>query len=177
VISPYPRVTDYFLLGKILKSHGTAGQMRIMTEERLKSYIVPDTFIFLDLSGSKVPFRVTDVDDHAHFVVSLEDINNKDQSDALNGREFWIPLDQVQPRHLKSPKNLNDKWDHYTLVDQLTDRSFPVLRTEEFPQQLMAVIETGGKELYVPLNDQLIQSIDRGQKIIVMEIPEGLLDL
>jgi 16S rRNA processing protein RimM len=178
--SPYPRVQDFFLLGKVLKSHGTAGQLRVMIEDKYKSYMVPGAFLFFDINGSKVPHRIMEVEDHAHFVVVLEDIGNKNVSDTLSGKEFWITwitTDKMQPRHLKSPKSIADRWELYTLVDQRTDQSFPVLRTEEFPQQLMAVIEHRGKELYIPLNDQLIQSIDRGQKIIVMEIPEGLLDL
>jgi 16S rRNA processing protein RimM len=42
---------------------------------------------------------------------------------------------------------------------------------------LMAVIEINEQELLVPLHEQLILNIDREEKIIRMEIPEGLLDL
>jgi ribosomal 30S subunit maturation factor RimM len=41
----------------------------------------------------------------------------------------------------------------------------------------MAVIELNAHELLIPLHEQLISSIDKDQKIIHMEIPEGLLDL
>ncbi len=41
----------------------------------------------------------------------------------------------------------------------------------------MAIVETNGKEMMIPLHDQLIVDIDKDQKVIRMEIPEGLLEL
>ena len=41
----------------------------------------------------------------------------------------------------------------------------------------MAVIEVNERELLIPLHEQLILNIDREEKIISMEIPDGLLDL
>jgi len=173
----YPPVKEFFLLGKTLKSHGTAGYLRLMIEDRLKGYVKPGLFVFLDLNGSRVPFQIKVVDDVQHFVILLEGINGKQESDTLTGKEIWIPMEQVKSRHLKSPRNINEKWDDYLIHDQKTNTSFRILRTEEFPQQLMAVIELNAHELLIPLHEQLILSIDRDQKIISMEIPEGLLDL
>ncbi len=173
----YTRVKDFFLLGKTLKSHGTAGQLRILVEERLSSYIQPDAFVFFDLNGSKVPYQIEDVEQGQHFLISLKDINGKQESDTMTGKEIWIPMEQVKPRHLKSPRNIKEKWEDFTLVDEKSGLPYPILRTEEFPQQLMAVIAINGKEILIPLHEQLITSIDRDQKIINMEIPEGLLDL
>jgi len=173
----YTRVKDFFLLGKTLKSHGTAGQLRILVEDRLSSYLKPDTFIFFDLNGSKVPYQIDDVEQGQHFLISLKDINGKQESDTMTGKEIWIPMNQVKPRHLQSPRNINEKWEDYSLHDERSSNTFPILRTEEYPQQLMAVIEVGGKEILIPLHEQLITTIDRDQKIIHIEIPEGLLEL
>ena len=61
--------------------------------------------------------------------------------------------------------------------DETGGGEYAILRTEEYPQQLMAVIDIAGREVLVPLNDQLITDIDKDAKIIRMQIPEGLLDL
>lgn len=173
----YPRVRDFFLIGKALKSHGTSGQLRLMVEDRFKSYLLADTFVFFNLNGSRVPFKIVEVSDDAHLVLTLEEITSKDQSDALCGNEIWIPVEEVKPKHQKSPRHLADEWTKYRIQDTASGESYPIIRTEEMPQQLMAVVEHNGKELYIPLHDQLIESIDRGQKVIEMSIPEGLLDL
>ncbi len=173
----YQQVRDFFLIGKTLKSHGTAGYMRLMIEDRFKGYLKPGSFVFLDLDGSRVPFRIADIDEGQHFIMLLEDINGKQESDTLTGKELWIPMEQVKPRHQKSLRNIKEKWEDYRIHDQATGIYYPILRTEEYPQQLMAVIDILGRDVLIPLNDQLIMEIDKEQKIIIMEIPEGLLDL
>jgi 16S rRNA processing protein RimM len=173
----YSQVKEFFLIGKTLKSHGTAGYLRLMIEDRFKSYVQPGSFVFLDLDGSRVPFRIADVDEGQHFVMLLEDINGKQESDTLTGKELWVPMEQVKPRHQKSLRNIREQWEDYRIHDQASGIDYPILRTEEFPQQLMAVIDIRGREVLVPLNDQLIIDVDKAQKVISMEIPEGLLDL
>jgi 16S rRNA processing protein RimM len=173
----FTSVREFFLIGKVLKSHGVLGQLRLMIEDRLKEYIQPGLFIFFDLDGSKVPFQISEIFDGQHFVIALEDVMSKESSDPLAGKDILIPMHAVQPRHLKSPRNIKDKWEDYTIHDVNSKTSYVILRTEEYPQQLMAVIEIKAKSHLIPLNDQLIISIDRLKKIIEMEIPEGLLDL
>lgn len=175
--SPYPTIHNYFHIGKILKSHGTGGQLRLMVEEQFKGYIQKGAFVFFDLSGSKVPYLITDIEDGAHFVLSLEDVPNKRESDLLSGLEVWVPLDSVKARHQRSPRNINDKWHEYKIEDQRTQSLYDVIRVEEFPQQLMAIIIINHKEILIPLNDHLISSIDKENKMIRMEIPDGLFDL
>ncbi len=175
--SPYPPVSQYFLIGRTLKSHGTSGQLRMMIEDRFKSYITEGTYIFFDLNGSKVPYLVTRVEEEAHFVISLEDVVNKKESDVLAGQELWVPLASVKSRHQLAPKNIRDKWSEYSLHDNASGASWPILRTEEYPQQLMAVIEMNNREVLIPLSDQLITEISQEGKTIFINIPEGLLEL
>ncbi|HJW31319.1 MAG TPA: hypothetical protein VJ508_18955, partial [Saprospiraceae bacterium] len=136
----FPPVSEYFLLGKALKAHATAGKLRLQIEDRFKPYINAGSFLFFDFNGSKVPFQVADVEDDVHFVVTFQDMNSKDQADMLSGKECWIPIGEVKSRHLNSPRQMTDTWSDYYLFDRSTLKAYEILRTEEFPQQLMAVI-------------------------------------
>ncbi len=175
--NPYPPVDSFFLLGKTLKSHATSGQLRLLVENKLKGYFVPGEYIFFDLDGSKVPYKIEDAEEDAHFVIALEDVRSKELSDQLAGKEIWIPIEKVKSNHQRAPRNIRDQWSDYFIMDQDTKVLHQVIRTEEFPQQLMAVIDVKGKEIYVPLSEQLIANIDRKEKMIYMKLPEGLLDL
>src|SRR5688500_1448334 len=94
--------------------------MRLMIEDQFKGYLKEGSFIFFDLNGSKVPFRIADIDENVHFVISLEDIKSKKESDLLSGQEIFIPLDTVKSRHQRSPRNIKDKWDEYKIMDEET---------------------------------------------------------
>jgi 16S rRNA processing protein RimM len=175
--STYPPVLNFFLIGKSLKSHGTAGKLRLALESQFKSYIKQDSFLFFNLDGSKVPFKINEVEDNAHFVIGLEDVTNKKDSDLLAGNDIWIEMDVVKPRHQRSPRNIKDKWEEYQLLDTRSNTTFTIERVEEFPQQLMAVVRIEDRERLIPLSEQLISSIDRQNKLITMELPEGLLEI
>ena len=47
----------------------------------------------------------------------------------------------------------------------------------EYPQQEMAALTIEGKAVLIPLNEQLIISIEAETKVIRMDLPEGLLAL
>lgn len=173
----FPSVNEYFHLGKSLKSHGTGGHLRLMIEDRHKTYVKAGSFIFFDISGAKVPYKIRSFEEGAHAVISLEGVDNKKLSDQLSGLDIWVPLVSVKERHQRSPRNLRDKWDEYRIIDSTTGAEYLILRVEEFPQQLMAVIALKGKEALIPLSDELISAIDKKDRIIHMAIPHGLLDL
>lgn len=175
--NPFPPVTDYFLLGTALKSHGTSGWLRVMVAERLKRYFRPGNFIFFQLDCSKVPFQITDVEDGPHFVIALEGIATKEESDHLSGKEIWIPEDQISMRHIRIEEAPGQQWHGYVIHDVNSGKSFLLQRTEEFPQQLMAVVELEDREVLIPLHQNLMLEIDEENRIIRMDIPEGLLDL
>jgi len=175
--SLYPSVHHYFLVGKTLKSHGTGGGLRLMVEDQFKNYLQKGTYVFFDLNGSKVPYQVLNIEEGTHFVITLEDVANKKDSDYLTGLDLWIPLDTVKPRHQKSPKNIPGKWHEYQIKDDNTKGQYEIQRVEEYPQQMMAVIKWKEKEILIPLSDHLISSIDKESKIIHMNLPEGLFDL
>jgi 16S rRNA processing protein RimM len=170
-------VTDFFLLGKVLKAHGTAGQLRLLVEDKFKSYLKPGFFLFFDIEGSKVPYRIEAVDDDAHFTITLHDLAGREQADTFGGKECWVPVEHIKKHHLKSPAHLPDKWSEYHIHDEISDQQFAILRTEELPQQLMAIIAVQGVERYIPLHEELISSIDKEAKIIHMRFPEGLLEI
>ncbi len=174
---PFPSVQAYFIVGKTLRSHSTAGQLRVAVEDRLKGYLKKGRYIFFNHDGSHVPYRITGFEDDVHTLITLEDVKGKQASDRLAGQQIRIPLDEVQERHLLSPANLTEEWEGYTIVDNASSRQFILQRTEQFPQQMMAVVLHEDREVLIPLHELLITGIDRQQKIIRMDIPEGLLEL
>ena len=148
-----------------------------MIDDQYHNYLQPGSFIFFDLDGSKVPFRITGFEESLHKIVSLDGIQGKQESDAISGLNIWIPIELVKAKHLKSPKSLEQQWDDYHILDEKTNATYRIKRTEEYPQQLMAVIEHDGKEVLIPMHEQLIVDIERKSKVIRMNIPEGLLSL
>jgi 16S rRNA processing protein RimM len=148
-----------------------------MIEESHKGYFKRGSYLFIDINGSKVPFRIEGVEDNAHFIIKVEEVGEKSGSDNLSGKEICIPIGNVRSRHLKSTRHLRDAWDQYQIEDVETLIRYSIIKVTELPQQTMASIMVDQKELLIPLSEPLIESIDNEKKLIRMHIPEGLLDL
>ena len=43
--------------------------------------------------------------------------------------------------------------------------------------QALFEVENNGKELLIPMSDDILKSVDRAAKKIIVETPEGLIDL
>lgn len=175
--NPFPPVEDYFKLGKIQKSHGTAGKLRVRVEHEFEAYLKKNAYVFIDFDGSPVPFRINSFETDGHPVLSLEDVLGKDHSDVLSGKDISIPLDKLKPKHQHHQLHQEDEMHGYEIIDLPSGKTMQVLRTEELPQQLMAVVLIENNERYIPLHDSLINRWDHAGKKIEMNLPEGLLEL
>jgi 16S rRNA processing protein RimM len=52
-----------------------------------------------------------------------------------------------------------------------------IIEVIEFPQQEMAVISHNKNEIFIPINENLIEKIDKEKQYIYMNLPEGILDI
>jgi 16S rRNA processing protein RimM len=64
----------------------------------------------------------------------------------------------------------------YTLVDETLGAIGVIDEVLEMPQQEMAFLKYKNREVLVPLNEQLIRSIDEAKRQVIMDLPDGLLD-
>ena len=47
----------------------------------------------------------------------------------------------------------------------------------EYPQQFLASIQYQEKEVLIPLNEAFIVEIDKTKKLLILDLPDGLLEL
>ena len=64
----------------------------------------------------------------------------------------------------------------YVIFDGATEIGV-VEEIVEYPQGEMAVLTYKNKDTIVPLNDVFVKKLDNEKRQIIMELPEGILDL
>lgn len=173
----FPQVKGYFQIGIVQKSHGTSGQLRLRVEAPLIRYVREGTYVFFNQDGSYVPYKIVGVEHDVHLVITLEDVNSKDISDSMSGKACFMIDGLVRDRDKINRFALRDILEGYTIIDVASMQHLLIRNTVEMPQQLMAVVMLGEKEVYIPLHEQLIDEVDHETRSIRMRLPEGLLDL
>lgn len=171
------RKEDCFLLGKISRKHGIKGDVvaRLDTDyperyQKLESVLV-------DLHGGLVPFFIhqSKLVNADHLLMNIEGVNTQDEAQSLMGAEIYLPLSAL-------PKlEGNQFYFHEVTGFQAIDKSLGNLGfiqgIIEQPAQSIFDILDGETQIFVPIVDHFIESIDREHRIVYLQTPEGLIDL
>ena len=168
---------DCFYLGKIVKKYSYKGELlaKLDTDE-------PDLYenidaVFMDLRGNLVPFFVESSQLHKSDLLRLkfEDVDNEADADAIIKSELYLPLDLL-------PKLEGDKFYYHEVIDfTIKDKNFGevgvIKAINDSTAQALFEIDRNGTEILIPMNDEFIVKVDKPNKTIEVETPDGLIDL
>lgn len=168
-------IKDCFYLGKVTKPWGVKGQMVLFLDvDSPEEYAELDS-AFVEVKGKLVPhfFHIDSLNGNK-AVVTFEEIT-PDQALALVGHELYLPLDLL-------PKLEGNKfYFHEVLGFKVMDHEKGEIGTLEqvieYPAQPLFQIMKNGVEVLVPVIDEVIEKVDREQKILHIKAPKGLIDL
>jgi 16S rRNA processing protein RimM len=91
------------------------------------------------------------------------------------GSEIYLPL-QFLPK-LTGNKFYYHEVIGFTLQDKVHGNIGTVVSVNDSASQALFEAQKDGKNLMIPINDEIITKIDRPNKTIFVTTPEGLVDL
>jgi 16S rRNA processing protein RimM len=164
------------LLGTITKVHGYEGAVTVRLEKTFTENIPDLESVFLEIEGKPVPFFISESDYPGGNILRLkfEGYESVGKIAEFTGCRIFLTADKDNSDSSESIRDLTGYNVH------LKDNSFlgVVLNLIENPGQLLLNINTEtGKQILIPLHDDLIVKIDKNKGIITMDLPEGLIDL
>ena len=165
-------------VGMLGKTHGTQGELRIRLDQGREEDITNSGFLFVNISGSKVPYRIASFRQTKDLLISFDDVSDVRSAGLLAGCELYLPSDEVS--QLELPETGPDLAYGYLTGYRVQTAEIEIgviVEVREFPQQEMAVIEREGREILIPLHEDLIIGQDDYLGVVMMQLPEGLLDL
>jgi 16S rRNA processing protein RimM len=166
-----------FYLGKIVKKYSFKGELlaKLDTDEP-ELYDNLDA-IFIDLRGDLIPFYIEKSQLHKSNLLrlKLEDVDSEADADSLLKSDLYLPLELL-------PKLEGDKFYFHEVIGfNIKDEKFGdvgILKNiNDTTAQALFEIDRNGTEILIPMNDEFIIKVDRENKIIFVNTPEGLIDL
>lgn len=168
---------DCFYLGKIVKKYSFKGELlaKLDTDE-------PDLYdnldaIFIDLRGNLVPFFIESSQLHKSDLLrlNLEDVDTEADADALLKCDLYLPLDLL-PK-LEGNKFYFHEIIGFTIQDKVFGKVGIIKGINDSTAQALFEIDRNGTEILIPMNDEFIENVDRDNKTIIVNTPDGLIDL
>lgn len=134
-----------------------------------------DSFFIL-IKGALVPFFVEEMrlqGDKA--VVKLEDVDSQESAQALVGSEVYLPLNNLP--ELEEGQFYYHDIIGYQIVDAAAGELGEVTNVYNFPSQDLIAMNYLGKEVLIPIIDEIVLKADHGKKQLMVNLPEGLMDV
>jgi 16S rRNA processing protein RimM len=167
------------LVGKIKDAHGLRGELYVLVFSGEVSWLKKLTTLELRPKGASEGIRYS-VEKVKPFkqglILKVPEITDRTQAEAVKGQDFYIPSDLMISKpgetiFLNEILGFAVKNIAYETIGEVTGFS------SNGAQDLLIVETTGKKNVEIPFVEAFIKKIDFKHKTIVMDLPEGLLDL
>ena len=164
-----------FKIGVIGKPHGVKGEVSFTFTDDIFDRVDGEYLILL-MDGILVPFFLEEYRFKTDTValVKFEDIDTAEQARRLTHAEVYFPMKYMETQEEVSSWNyfigfrVEDV--HQGLLGTVTDVDESTLNV------LFAIENTSGDEILLPAHEEFILEVDHDQKILTVEVPEGLLN-
>ncbi|MBB5623156.1 16S rRNA processing protein RimM [Pedobacter cryoconitis] len=167
---------EAFYIGYFTKTKGLKGELQLYFEYDEPGLLELDV-IFAEMNGKMVPFFVSafKMQPNSTGNIYLDDIDHIDKAQPLLKKKVYLPISKMP--------NRDDDDFHYTdlvgfiVTDETHGELGEILEVNEYPQQFVATVSYQEKEIMFPLNDDMIVEIDEDTSTLLVDLPDGLLDI
>jgi 16S rRNA processing protein RimM len=174
---------EHLVVGHIAKPHGTRGELYVapLTDHPDAVFAPGQELLLGDEDGALSGDATSLVVDTARpfkrgVLVAFEGVADRAAAEALARRYLLLPADAVPP------PEADEVFYHELLgmsVETVSGEAAGAVREvfETEPHHLLEVVSDDGRKRLIPFAARIVRTIDRDGRRIVIDPPEGLLDL
>lgn len=171
------RKKDCFYLGKVAKKYSFKGEVLVYLDTDEPELYTELESMFVEINGHLVPFFIEKSSIHREKFLrtQFEDMDSEEIADTIVGKDVYLPLTML-------PKLEGNKFYYHEIVgfdaiDQRLGNFGTVLRIIDNGVQALFEVQKDEAIILIPLIDEFIIEVNRENKSILFNTPEGLIDL
>ena len=165
-------------VGYVHKPHGISGELVIRFQEEYFETLEEYPALFLEIDNLLVPFFIAEeglrFKSSESVITRLEWIDSDAKAKGLCGMSVYVKEDDViEFEDEMSPHALVG----YQLLDEDQTPIGEIKEVHDYAGNLLLSVDYMGKDVLIPLNEELIVHIDEEERRLILRIADGLLDL
>ena len=167
------RQEEVYKIGKLGKAHGIKGEISFLFDDDVFDRVDAD-YLVLDIDGILVPFFIEEYrfKSDTNALIKFEDIDTQERARELTGCDVYFP------RALADSDEEGMSWAEivgFGIVDANTGQTAgKIASVDDSTLNILFELEDGR---LIPASEELITDIDKENRTITIDIPEGLLQL
>lgn len=168
---------ETFLLGRISKVYGKDGAVVLHIRPDLFETIEGQKALFIGVNDYIVPYFLEWFEEVSQdeLRVKFEEVDNPEAAAWFANREVYLPKTDTQDISRKAFDP--DQIIGFTVTDENYGELGRVEEVIELPQHEVLKVIYKGKEVLIPIAEEIILSFDMAAKAIQVNTPEGLIEL
>lgn len=165
-----------FQLGYVSKVHGIKGGVQCFFDVDIPENYRKMESVFVDIDNKLVPFFVEHLSLQGQkAVLKLEDVDSIEQAEDLKNKGLYLPLEKLPA--LEEDQFYFHEIIGYEVKDAEGGMLGIVKGIYELPHQDLVAMEYKGKEVLIPIAEEIIKTVSHEHKILHVELPAGLLQI
>jgi 16S rRNA processing protein RimM len=169
--------SDCFQLGYIAKLHGFKGEVSLFLDvTNPEDYRTLDA-LYIDINNQLTPFFIErfKLKNKGFAALKLEGVDTENDAKIILRKKCYLPasiLPDLDEKHFYDHEVVNFKvidahFGEAGIIEQVIDNATnPLLQ-----------VYNNGKEILIPLVKDLVQKVDRKNKTLYIQAPEGLIEM
>ncbi len=171
------RKEDCFYLGKIVSKFSFKGEVLAKLDTDEPELYENMESVLVSMRNNLIPFFIERSRLHksALLRIDFEEVKSEDAADKMIGCELYLPLSFL-------PKLEGDKFYFHEVIgfamqDSVHGDIGHITGINDTTSQALFELEKDGKQLLIPVTDEIITKVDREHKVIHVTTPDGLVAL
>lgn len=171
-------LNNCFYIGTIVQKFSFKGELLIKLDSDDPEMYEELESVFVALGNNLVPFFIERSSLHKSNLlrVKFEDVDTEADAEALLKHKLYLPLAAL-------PKLSGNKFYYHEVIGfEVEDTQFGKVGkiigvNDTTTQALFEIEDEQGNEILIPIIDSFIEKVDRTKQKIIVNTPEGLIDL
>lgn len=171
------RKEDCFYLGKIVSKFSFKGEVLAKLDTDEPELYENMESVLVSMRNNLIPFFIERCRLHksALLRIDFEEVKSEDDANKIIGSELYLPLSFL-------PKLEGDKFYFhevigYAMHDAVHGDIGHITGVNDTTSQALFEVEKDGKELLIPVTDEIITKVDKEGKVMHVTTPDGLVEL
>jgi 16S rRNA processing protein RimM len=171
------RKEDCFYLGKIAKKFSFKGEVLVYLDTDEPELYENMESVFVEFNNNLVPYFISSSSLHKNdfLRVHFEDVNTEEEANSIINCDIYLPLSML-------PKLEGIKFYFHEVIGfEIEDKRLgifgKIVSINDTTAQPLFEVLNGNVEILVPMIDQFLVKIDRENKKVIMDLPEGLVEM
>ena len=171
------RKDDCFYLGKIAKKFSFKGEVLIYLDTDEPELYENMESVLVEFNKNLVPFFIENSSLHKNdfLRVQFEDVDSEEEADSILNCDVYLPLSML-------PKLEGNKFYFHEVIGfEIEDKRLgifgKIVSINDTTAQPLFEVLNGNVEMLIPMIDHFLVEIDRTNKKVVMDLPEGLVEM